>query len=171
MADTRMTAQPSCTPSIREIRPEDDRALERIITDVMASFGAVGEGYSVMDPETRAMSSTYLQERARYYVVECDGRVVGGAGVAHLTDGPPDVCELRKMYFLPEIRGQGVGNRVLQMCLDAARELGYKTCYLETLTHMDTARAMYAKAGFKPLSAPMGNTGHNKCNTWYAMEL
>jgi putative acetyltransferase len=59
----------------------------------------------------------------------------------------------------------------LARCLDAARRFGYATCYLETLARMDTARALYAQYGFKPLSAPMGKTGHYGCDSYYALDL
>ena len=41
------------------------------------------------------------------------------------------------MYLLPAARGHGIGRRLLEMCVDAARGLGYRTCYLETLAQMD----------------------------------
>ncbi len=51
------------------------------------------------------------------------------------------------MYFLPQLRGQGVGERLLMQCLQTARELGFATCYLETLTGMKAARRLYAGSG------------------------
>jgi putative acetyltransferase len=37
-----------------------------------------------------------------YYVVENNGKVVGSAGVAPLENEAATICELQKMYFLPE---------------------------------------------------------------------
>jgi putative acetyltransferase len=96
---------------------------------------------------------------------------VGGGGVAPLEHGEPDVCELRKMYFLPEARGFGAGRAMITRCLDTARELGFKRCYLETLTGMDAAQALYRKQGFTPLCAPMGSTGHHGCDRWFIRTL
>nr|WP_322619044.1 GNAT family N-acetyltransferase [Arenimonas daejeonensis] len=47
--------------------------------------------------------------------------MLGGGGVAPLDGGPEGVCELRKMYFLPELRGRGAGATLMAHCLDAAR--------------------------------------------------
>ena len=75
------------------------------------------------------------------------------------------------MYFLPEARGLGQGRRMLQLCLDTARELGFRQCYLETLTGMDAAMALYGKLGFQPLCASLGSTGHDSCDRFYMLDL
>lgn len=156
---------------IRPIEPRDDAAVAGVIRTVMPEFGAVGDGFAINDPEVDWMSRGYVDARCAYFVVERDGVVVGGAGVAPLIGGEPDVCELRKMYFLPETRGQGIGARMMQTCLDSARELGFKRCYLETLRGMDAAMRLYERTGFQRIAGPMGATGHGGCNAFYLLEL
>jgi putative acetyltransferase len=156
---------------IRPIEPSDDAAVARVIRSVMPEFGADGPGFAIHDAEVDAMHAAYSQPRSAYFVVELDGEVLGGGGVAPLHGGEPDVCELRKMYFLPELRGRGAGRAMMQRCLQAAREIGFRRCYLETLTGMDTAQALYAKFGFRPLCAPMGDTGHHGCNRFFILSL
>jgi putative acetyltransferase len=119
------------------------------------------------------MSRAYDRAGAAYFVVEdpAGGRVLGGGGVAPLDGGEPDVCELRKMYFLPEARGRGVGAAMLDTCLDAARRLGYRRCYLETLTGMDAAQRLYARAGFRRIDGAMGATGHFGCDRYFLLDL
>jgi putative acetyltransferase len=158
--------------SFRPIRPEDDATVAALIRRVMPEFGADGPGFAIHDPEVDHMSAAYSVPGAAYFVVEDNpGRLVGGAGVAALAGGEAGVCELRKMYFLPEARGQGMGERLLRHCLEVAKTLGYRTCYLETLTGMDQALRLYAKLGFQPLCSPMGSTGHGGCDHWFAREL
>ena len=99
------------------------------------------------------------------------GTVIGGAGVDQLAHGPVDVCELKKMYFLPEARGHGLGHKMLTRCLDSARSFGYKTCYLETLERMSEAQRLYRKFGFEEIDGPMGDTGHCSCDRFYALRL
>jgi putative acetyltransferase len=156
---------------IRPIEPIDDPQVRALIHTVMPEFGASGPGFAIHDPEVEAMSAAYPPPRARYWVVVRDGRVVGGAGFAPLIGGDPEVCELRKMYFLPEVRGLGVGAALLKLALEGARAAGYRTCYLETLEHMSRARRLYEGFGFRPLAAPMGATGHFGCDAWYALDL
>ncbi len=168
-----MATIPSATtdPLIRPIRPADDSAMAAIIREVMTSFGACGPGYSINDPEVDAMSAYYPEPRAAFFVVEQAGRVLGGGGIAPLTGADEDICELRKMYFLPALRGRGIGARLLRHCLDAARERDYRRCYLETLTGMDAAQRLYEKMGFKPLGGPLGTSGHSGCDRHYMMEF
>lgn len=156
---------------IRPIEPSDDTAIAAIIRAVMPEFGADGEGFAIHDAEVDAMSTAYARPRSAYFVVEVEDKIVGGGGVAPLEHGESDVCELRKMYFLPEARGLGAGHAMIARCLDAARAFGFKRCYLETLTGMDAAQALYRKHGFTPLCAPMGGTGHHGCDRWFIREL
>jgi putative acetyltransferase len=156
---------------IRPIEPSDNAAMAAIIRSVMPEFGADGPGFAIHDAEVDAMHESYSQPRSSYFVVERDGAVIGGAGVAPLEGGEPDVCELRKMYFLPAARGIGAGSAMMQRCLDAARADGFKRCYLETLTGMDAAQTLYRRSGFTALCSAMGGTGHHGCDRYFIREL
>lgn len=156
---------------IRPITPADNPSVAAIIRAVMPEFGADGPGFAIHDPEVTAMHAAYDRPGAAYFVVELDGRVLGGGGVAPLDGGPEGVCELRKMYFLPELRGRGAGAALMAHCLQAARSLGHRQCYLETLRGMDQAQALYERTGFRRLDGPMGATGHFGCNRFYLLDL
>jgi putative acetyltransferase len=156
---------------IRPIETRDDPRIAEIIRTVMPEFGACGSGFAINDPEVDWMSRSYAQPRSAYFVVERDGVVEGGGGVAPLEGGDDDTCELRKMYFLPTLRGLGAGADVMRRSLDAARAFGFRRCYLETLTGMDAAMRLYEKNGFRRIDGPMGATGHGGCNTFYLMDL
>ena len=156
--------------TIRPIEARDDDAVAAIIRAVMPEFGADGPGFAIHDAEVGAMYAAYAKPSRAYFVVELDGKVCGGGGVAPL-DGETGVCELRKMYFLPELRGRGAGDALMHRCLDAASALGYHRCYLETLTGMDAAQRLYDKHGFKPICGAMGKTGHFSCDRFYLRDL
>ncbi|SDQ25357.1 putative acetyltransferase [Pseudoxanthomonas sp. CF125] len=156
---------------MRPIETRDDAAMARIIRTVMPEFGATGSGFAINDPEVDWMSRAYAEPRSAYFVVERDGQIIGGGGVAPLVGGEDDTCELRKMYFLPEARGIGAGAAMMARCLQAAREFGFSRCYLETLRGMDAAMRLYERSGFERLQAPLGATGHGGCNTFYLLNL
>ena len=156
---------------LRPITPADDAAVAAIIRRVMPEFGASGPGFAIHDPEVSAMCAAYDRPGAAYFVVELDGRVLGGGGVAPLDGGPDGVCELRKMYFLPSLRGLGAGAAVMARSLEAARAFGFRRCYLETLCGMDAAMRLYERTGFRRIDAPLGATGHGGCNTFYLLDL
>jgi putative acetyltransferase len=159
------------THVLRPIEPRDDPEIEHILRTVMDELGVSGAGSSIGDAEVSGMSAAYSAPRAAYFVVESEGRVVGGGGVGPLQGGAFELCELRKMYFLPEARGHGTGARLLNQCLRAARGFGYRVCYLETATGMKNAQRLYAKCGFRQLPKPVGATGHFGCDRYFALDL
>lgn len=156
---------------IRAIERRDDPAIAAVIRAVMPEFGAVGDGFAINDPEVDWMHRAYSAPRSAYFVVECDGVVQGGGGVAPLAGGDAQTCELRKMYFLPALRGRGAGAALMIRCLEAARGFGFTRCYLETLRGMDAAMRLYQRSGFRRIDAPMGATGHGGCNAFYLRDL
>lgn len=156
--------------TIRPIAPGDAAALADIIRRVMPEFAADGPGFAIHDAEVDDMHAAYPPPQHAYFVVEMGGRVCGGGGIAPL-QGISGICELRKMYFLPELRGRGAGEALMQRCLESARRLGYRQCYIETLTGMDAARRLYEKFGFCAIPRPLGNTGHFGCNRFYLRAL
>uniref|UniRef100_E6XL73 Transcriptional regulator, MarR family with acetyltransferase activity n=1 Tax=Shewanella putrefaciens (strain 200) TaxID=399804 RepID=E6XL73_SHEP2 len=148
---------------IRQATAQDDAAIAHVIRNVSAEYGLTADkGYSVADPTLDCLSEIYSQTGANYWVVEQNGRVVGGVGIAPLANNA-SICELQKMYFMPEIRGKGLAKRMALMALDFARETGYQSCYLETTASLKEAVKLYEKLGFMHLSAPLGNTGHDAC--------
>ncbi len=158
-------------PRLRLIRPEDNPAVAQIIRQVMTEFGAVGCGFSIEDTEVDSMYEAYPVPGSAFFVIERNGRLLGCGGVGPLAGGEPTVCELRKMYFLDELRGSGLGTQLLELLLDTARDAGYSSCYLETMDNMSKARKLYRKHGFKPIESPLGNTGHGSCNRFMVKEL
>lgn len=156
---------------IRLIEEADNIVVADIIRLVMTEFQAVGCGYSINDSEVDDMYSAYAPSRAAFYVVELGGQILGCGGFGPLTGTGHDTCELRKMYFKSELRGLGVGTKLLNLCLQEATKAGYKYCYLETMDGMEQARRLYGKHGFKYLDQRLGNTGHTSCGTWMARDL
>jgi putative acetyltransferase len=157
--------------TLRPITGSDDPAMAQVIRRVMPEFGACGPGFALNDPEVDHLSVAYSGPRSAYFVLEANGRVVGGGGIAPLAGAEASTCELRKMYLLPEARGHGQGRRLLLQCLEEARRFGYERCYLETLTGMDAAMRLYTQAGFEALCSPLGATGHFACDRFYVRNL
>lgn len=156
---------------IRKIQPGDNKAIMRIIQHVMPEFGAGGPGFAIHDPEVHDMYNAYQKDGAAYFVCEVNRAIVGGAGIAPLQGGDPSVCELKKMYFLSEIRGKGYGKLVLDACIHEARKQGYRKCYIETFNTMKIAMNLYERNGFVKIDGPLGSTGHFACDTFYILDL
>lgn len=152
---------------LRPIQARDDAAVATLIRQVMAEFGAG----SIADSEIDAMQRSYSLPRSAYYVVEREGRLAGGAGVAPLLGGEDRVCELRKFYLPPASRGLGLGQALLERCLLTARGFGFAQCYAEALDRMSDAQRLLESNSFQLLEAPMGYGGLRGCNTWYLRTL
>ncbi len=99
-----------------------------------------------------------------------NGKVVGGGGIAPF-NGSDSVCELKKLFLLPESRGHGLGKALAQQCLAFAKQQGFAQCYLDTLSNMSTAVRLYENLGFEHLPAPMPGTEHNGCDVWMLKQL
>ncbi len=155
---------------IREITPEDNTEVAVVIRKVLIEMGVPKVGTAYEDKSLDDMYSYYDHPAMEYFVVIENDHIIGCAGIAPLP-GEPEVCELQKMYFLPEARGRGIGAEMMQICLNYAKETGYKKCYLETMPYMENARKLYARTGFQPLDGPMGNTGHYNCSVWMIKSL
>lgn len=146
----------------------------------MPEYQCVGEGFSINDPEVNDMAAAYAGDRSAFFVVEGapagakEGKaavVLGGGGFAPLTGGDGTICELRKMYVLREGRGRGAGRLLMDACLAGARAAGYTHMYLETVTAMTDAAAVYKKYGFEYLEEPLGDTGHGGCDRYMIKTL
>ena len=101
---------------IRPIETRDNNAVATCIRRVLVEFGVPKVGTAYEDASLEDMYGSYNRPNAQYYVVEEHNRIIGGAGIAQLDNYDGKVCELQKMYFLPEARGRGIGSQMIQKC-------------------------------------------------------
>lgn len=158
---------------IRDITPFDDSAIAAVIRQVSTEYGLTPDkGYGVADPTLDTLSQVYQAENAHYWVIEYQGQILGGGGIAPLAGANNHgVCELQKMYFLPELRGKGLARRLAYQALDFAREQGYSSCYLETTACLKEAILLYESMGFEHIQQHLGATGHDACELPMLMAL
>src|ERR1043166_2413222 len=132
---------------IREATNEDRDAVINLIAGVLAEFHLPFDLGS-KDADLADIETMYLKAGGVFEViVDKSGRLLGTYGLFPLND---NACELRKMYFLPEIRGIGLGREILARAVDHARRLGFKTIVLETITVLQRAIRLYTRFGFVP---------------------
>ena len=152
--------------SIRPIQERDNAVIAALIRAVLTEMEVPKIGSAFADPSLDYMYQHYLADKGAYYVVEVDSVVMAGGGFGSLPGAPTGVCELQKMYMLPQARGLGLGQKMIERCISDAKSMGYSQCYLETLPNMQAAQKLYLKMGFRYIDAPMGSTGHNACPVW-----
>ena len=132
---------------MRRIAATDNAAIASVIRQVSAEYGLTADkGYTVADPELDELYQLYSREGCAYWVVELNGDVVGGGGVAPLKCSEPDICELLAL-----------------MAIDHAKKSGFTRCYLETTAFLTDAIGLYEHLGFAHIEGPLGCTGHVDC--------
>jgi len=156
---------------IREIEQKDNPKIAIAIRSVLIELGVPKVGTAYEDTALDCMTETYDQPRKAYFILEKGDDIIGGAGISPLDNYKGNVCELQKMYFMPEARGKGLGTQMMKKCLDFAKHAGFDQCYLETMPYMDDARKLYKKVGFEFIDQPMGDTGHYSCSVWMLKDL
>jgi ribosomal protein S18 acetylase RimI-like enzyme len=130
-----------------ELRPGD---LEGIVAHHRRVYG---EEYGV-DPRfgdfvaaavARAEERGFPSEREAIRIVELDGEPAGSIG---LSDEGDDEAAIRWVVLSPEVRGKGLGRRLLGEMLAFAEEHGYRRVWLETFSELHAAAHLYRDHGF-----------------------
>ncbi|MEM0982006.1 MAG: GNAT family N-acetyltransferase [Cyanobacteria bacterium P01_H01_bin.58] len=155
------------TLELRAIQPQDNQRIATIIRQVLTEFGANQPGFAWADPELESLSEAYCEPGSAYYVATWQQQVVGGAGIAPFACEYPAICELQKMYLLPDYRSQGNGQALMQKLMKIAQSHQYQGCYLETFRTMKGAMRFYERSGFQQLTKPLGHSAHTSCDRFY----
>lgn len=161
--------QANNTITIRHIEAQDNNAIAEIILSVFSEYGLLDrEGFSFSDPSLYRLSDVYCQKGSGYWVVELDGTISGGVGIAPLKDG---FCELQKLYFLPSVRGMGLARRMIIGALEFARKENYRFCYLESTAALKESLKLYQSLGFEFVTERIGDSGHHACEVLMLKDL
>ena len=86
--------------------------------------------------------------RERCWIAEMDGRHVGHIFLVQHPE-ERETAKLRLLYVDPVARGMGLGNRLVNECVQFAREVGYKKITLWTQSILTAAHRIYQAAGFR----------------------
>lgn len=158
--------------NIRPIEPKDNEAIAAVIRQSFIDNKIDHlEGVSLNDPCLNHLSEVYTANGSGYWVIEIDGIVKGGVGIAPLLGAGKEYCELQKLYIDSSLTGLGVGRRLINLAIDKAAEYGYQYCYLETLEELGAALGLYESFDFKMLDKRIGDTGHNSCGICMLKDL
>jgi putative acetyltransferase len=156
---------------IRRLQQPDVHQLLDIISKVRREFGLASRVAELLEPSDYALLDVYRHRRSAYFVAVTDNHVLGGAGIFPLADEDWGTCELQRMYLRSQHRRGGIGQALLNACLEAARSFGFERCYAETVSEMSAAIAFYEGNGFRRLAAPIGETGHSHNDFWMILNM
>jgi ribosomal protein S18 acetylase RimI-like enzyme len=135
-----------------ELRPGDLEAIvahhRRVYSEEYGVDSRFGD--FVAAAVARAGERGFPNEREAIRIVELDGEHAGSIG---LTDEGDDEAAVRWVVLSPEVRGQGLGRRLLGELLAFAEDHGYRRVWLETFSELEAAAHLYREAGFVVTSA------------------
>jgi len=100
--------------------------------------------------ELKTINKQYNKPRGALLLACNEENVVGCVGIRELNT---DTAELKRMYVLPEYRGNQIGRKLLELCIDIAKELNYSKIRLDTLSSMTQAQNLYRTFGFYEISS------------------
>lgn len=133
--------------SIRLATNDDVPAIRAVLFRVRAEYGVLGP-VGANDADLDDLAANYFRSGGHFEVVQdASGRIVGCAGLYPLNRCRAELC---KMYLEKPARGWGLGKRLLEDLLDAARRNGFREVWLETNSTLIDAIALYRKYGFQP---------------------
>lgn len=106
------------------------------------------------EQELATLPGKYAPPDGRLFLACCDGTPIGCVAVRRFD---AESGELKRLYVQPDHRGHGIARALGAAAIDAARATGYRRVVLDTLDRMTAARALYAAAGFREISAYYAN--------------
>lgn len=143
----------SLSPEVTLLAPDNPEAwaqARRILREYGASLG-VDLSFQAFDDEVVSLDRAYAQPGEVFLLAQVDGSVAGCGAVRIFTDADrPNACEMKRLYVCPAFRRFGLGRVLAEALMQAAREAGFSSMYLDTLSDMAAARELYASLGFEP---------------------
>lgn len=132
-------------------RPEEFKALRELLRDYARSL-AVDLCFQGFEAELASLPGLYAPPLGMLLTVHVNGALAGCCALRPLDNVDyPNACEMKRLYVRPAFRRLGLGRLLAEATLDAARLAGYACVLLDTLSDMESARAMYTDMGFEEI--------------------
>lgn len=150
--------------TLRQVQVNDNPYLSQIIKKTFEEFGAPKEGTVYSDPTTNHLFELFKEPNAVLWVACVEDEMVGCCGIYPTPNLPNHYTELVKFYIKETARGKGIGNQLLQQCIQSAKAFGYTHIYLECTPQFTAALKLYNGYGFTLIPNALGNSGHGGCS-------
>lgn len=134
-------------------KSDDELQAVRLLIKEYAASLQVDLCFQDLDSELASLPGPYAQPRGALLVAMVDGHLAGCCAMRPLNIVEHgNACEMKRLFVRPRYRGLGIGRMLAESMLDTARMNGYKCILLDTLSDMQTARAMYLDLGFTEIA-------------------
>ena len=135
---------------IRDWQESDRDNAANVIRQVLEEYGLPWQPEEA-DRDVIEVESAYWEVGGEFWVVEQDCKIVGTAAYQPIARGQ-NAVEIRKMYLLSEVRGQGLGVYLLEQLEKAIALKNYQEIWIETATILKEAVGLYERNGYQPAS-------------------
>ena len=132
---------------IRDWQPGDRLEAAAVVQSVLEEY-EVGWEPERADKEVFDIETHYWQNNGEFWVIEQAGKIVGTGGYHPIQRGEKAV-EIRKVYFLPSIRGKGLGKYLMSQLEQAIAAKGYQQIWVETISRFEAAKHIYESTGYE----------------------
>jgi len=130
---------------------DEIEAARQIIREYADSLG-VDLDFQDFERELRELPGEYAPPRGTLLLALLDDTVAGCCALRPLDSSDyPNAAEMKRLYVRKPFRGFGLGRQLAEATLDAARLGGYASVLLDTLSDMESARALYEELGFEAI--------------------
>jgi putative acetyltransferase len=127
-------------------QPEQVKQVRELVVEYVKSLG-IDLSFQDFERELQEFPGEYAPPMGRLFLATDEE---GPAGCIGLRELEPGICEMKRLYVRERCRGQGLGQRLVQVLIQEARAMGYTAMRLDTLPNMHAAIGMYRALGFKP---------------------
>ena len=133
--------------TLRNLTASDSEAIEHVrqFFRNYAAWLGVDLSFQNFDQEMASLPGAYATPEGRLFFAEVDGQPAGCVGVRSFADG---ICEMKRLYVEPGMRGLGVGRALALEAIKAAKTVGYRRLLIDTLPSMRMAVKLYRELGF-----------------------
>lgn len=142
------------SPQIKLITPStpgEFQATRQIFQEYAQQLG-VDLCFQNFDAELESLPGDYAEPQGALLLAMVDGKLAGCCAMRPLdTSDYPNACEMKRLYVRSTHRRLGLGRQLAEAILDAARVAGYSHMLLDTLTEMESARALYQDLKFEEI--------------------
>ena len=142
------------SPKIQFVTPATSEQLQatRLIFEEYAEQLDVDLCFQNFEAELASLPGDYAKPGGALLLALVDGEVVGCCAMRPLDAVDyPNACEMKRLYVRNLHRGSGLGRQLAEAILDAARVAGYHHLLLDTLSDMESARALYQDLNFEEI--------------------